>query len=87
MSLEAVTHAVNVRRDGEILVTLDQTLLPNVTKYLNLTTAEEMWEAIYSLRVRGAPAIGIFAGVMEGFSAGVQVAAVSLLAAVPAMSV
>ena len=29
-------------------------------------------------------AIGIFAGVMDGFSAGVQVAAVSLLAAVPA---
>ena len=62
MSLEAVTHAVNVRRDGEVLVTLDQTLLPNVTEYLNLTTAEEMWEAIYKLRVRGAPAIGIFAG-------------------------
>ncbi|MBE6984488.1 MAG: S-methyl-5-thioribose-1-phosphate isomerase [Ruminococcaceae bacterium] len=62
MSLEAITHAVNVRRDGEVLVTLDQTLLPNVTEYLNLTTAEEMWEAIYSLRVRGAPAIGIFAG-------------------------
>lgn len=62
MSLEAVTHAVNVRRDGEVLVTLDQTLLPNETKYLDLTTAEEMWEAIYKLRVRGAPAIGIFAG-------------------------
>ena len=62
MSLEAVTHAVNVRREGNVLVTLDQTLLPNVTKYLDLTTAEEMWEAIYSLRVRGAPAIGIFAG-------------------------
>ncbi len=61
MSLESVTHAVNVRRDGQVLVTLDQTLLPNVTEYLNLTTAEEMWEAIYSLRVRGAPAIGIFA--------------------------
>ena len=62
MSLESVTHAVNVRREGDVLVTLDQTLLPNVTKYLDLTTAEEMWEAIYSLRVRGAPAIGIFAG-------------------------
>lgn len=62
MSLEAVMHAVNVRREGDVLVTLDQSLLPNVTKYLDLTTAEEMWEAIYSLRVRGAPAIGIFAG-------------------------
>ena len=44
MSLESVTHAVNVRREGNVLVTLDQTLLPNVTKYLDLTTAEEMWE-------------------------------------------
>ena len=61
MSLEAVTHAVNVRRDGEVLVTLDQTQLPNETKYLNLTKAEDMWEAIHALRVRGAPAIGIFA--------------------------
>lgn len=61
MSLEAVTHAVNVRREGNSVIVLDQTLLPNVTEYLTLTKAEEMWEAIYSLRVRGAPCIGIFA--------------------------
>lgn len=61
MSMQAVTHAVNVRLDGDALVILDQTLLPNVTKYLTLTDAEEMWEAIHALRVRGAPAIGIFA--------------------------
>ncbi len=41
---------------------LDQTLLPNKIKYLRLKTAEELWEAIRSLRVRGAPAIGIAAG-------------------------
>ena len=35
-------------------------------------------------QVRQENAIGVFAGVMEGVSAGVQVAAVSLLAAVPA---
>lgn len=61
MGLEAVTHAVNVRREGNSLVILDQTLLPNSTKYVTLTGAEEMWEAIHSLRVRGAPCIGIFA--------------------------
>lgn len=63
MSVEAVTHAVNVRLgdDERSVVVLDQTLLPNETKYLTLTTAESMWEAIFSLRVRGAPCIGIFA--------------------------
>jgi len=44
------------------LVIIDQTLLPNEIKYLNLTRMEEIWEAISELRVRGAPAIGIAAG-------------------------
>lgn len=63
MSMQAVTHAVNVRLgdDENSIVVLDQTLLPNETRYLTLTTAEAMWEAIYKLRVRGAPCIGIFA--------------------------
>ena len=54
----------NVRlvEDGRSVVILDQTLLPNEEKYITLTTPEACWEAIYSLRVRGAPAIGIFAG-------------------------
>ncbi len=63
MSIEAVTHAVNVRLgdDERSVVILDQTLLPNRTEYLTLTDKDAMWEAIYALRVRGAPAIGIFA--------------------------
>ena len=58
-----MTHAVNVRLgdDGRSIVVLDQTLLPNETKYLTLTDKDAMWEAIYKLRVRGAPCIGIFA--------------------------
>jgi len=57
------TELVNVRfsDDGKAVIIIDQTLLPNETKYLTLETAQEMFEAIYSLRVRGAPAIGIFA--------------------------
>jgi len=43
------------------LILLDQTLLPNEIKLLHLTTVDEVWEAIYELRVRGAPAIGIAA--------------------------
>ncbi|MCL2426289.1 MAG: S-methyl-5-thioribose-1-phosphate isomerase [Oscillospiraceae bacterium] len=54
---------INVRLndDGSKVILLDQTLLPNKTAYIELSAAEEMHEAIYSLRVRGAPAIGIFA--------------------------
>ena len=40
---------------------LDQTLLPEEERYLELRTVEEMAEAIRSLRVRGAPLIGIAA--------------------------
>lgn len=43
------------------LVIVDQTLIPNETKYLRLRTQPEIWEAIHTLRVRGAPAIGIAA--------------------------
>ena len=54
---------VNVRlnSDGTAIVILDQTLLPNEERYIELNSAEALFEAIYALRVRGAPAIGIFA--------------------------
>jgi methylthioribose-1-phosphate isomerase len=40
---------------------LDQRLLPDEVVHLQLTTPEEVWEAIRHLKVRGAPAIGIAA--------------------------
>ncbi len=40
---------------------IDQTLLPNEYKHLDIADVETMWEAIKVLRVRGAPAIGIAA--------------------------
>lgn len=43
------------------LVILDQTRLPGEIRHITLTTAEEVWEAINVLRVRGAPAIGVCA--------------------------
>ncbi|MCC8357327.1 MAG: S-methyl-5-thioribose-1-phosphate isomerase [Oscillospiraceae bacterium] len=46
--------------DGAVRI-IDQTRLPGELVYLDLRTREELYEAIYSLRVRGAPAIGIFA--------------------------
>ena len=53
--------ALTVRFDGETgeLVLLDQTALPGDVRYLRLTEPEQVREAIYNLRVRGAPAIGV----------------------------
>lgn len=43
------------------LVIIDQTKLPGTTEIIRLHTAQEIWDAIYLLRVRGAPAIGVAA--------------------------
>ena len=40
---------------------IDQTLLPGRTEIITLKTAQEIWDAIYLLQVRGAPAIGVCA--------------------------
>ncbi len=43
------------------VVIIDQTLLPGRTELIRLKTAQEIWDAIYLLKVRGAPAIGVAA--------------------------
>ena len=58
LSLDTVVLADNKKE----MIILDQTLLPGEIKYLTLSKAEDIWEAIYALRVRGAPAIGVAAG-------------------------
>jgi len=40
---------------------IDQTLLPSEVRYIDIVSAESMYEAIQVLRVRGAPAIGVAA--------------------------
>jgi len=45
------------------LVLIDQTRLPGELKMLSLHTIEEMEAAIYTLQVRGAPAIGVAAAI------------------------
>jgi len=47
--------------DGEFRI-IDQTLLPGEYRIINLVTVEQAWEAIRTLRVRGAPALGVAAG-------------------------
>ena len=44
------------------MIILDQTLLPNETVFLELKEMKDIWDAIYELKVRGAPAIGVAAG-------------------------
>ena len=56
------TENVSLSPDGQAVRILDQSLLPGETVYLELSGPDELYEAIASLRVRGAPAIGIFAG-------------------------
>ena len=51
----------SVRWAGDRLELLDQRLLPEEIRSLELTTPEQVWEAIRELAVRGAPAIGIAA--------------------------
>ncbi len=53
---------IKLSEDQTKLIILDQTQLPNHTNYLELSTKEELWNAIKLLQVRGAPAIGVFAG-------------------------
>lgn len=60
--LRKVTHIDNVRLgdDKNSVVIIDQSKLPNETVYLSLSTPMAMYDAIKSLKIRGAPAIGIF---------------------------
>ena len=57
MSYETV--ALDERESS--LVILDQTRLPGEVKILRLKEQKEIWQAIYLLQVRGAPAIGVAA--------------------------
>ena len=38
---------------------LDQTIIPYEYKYVDITTGQQMFDAIKTMIVRGAPAIGI----------------------------
>lgn len=54
-------ETVELDDERSCLVIIDQTLLPATTKLVELRTAQEIWDAIYLLKVRGAPAIGVTA--------------------------
>ncbi len=55
------SETVSLDDDASALLILDQTRLPQERKVLRLSTQKEIWDAIYLLQVRGAPAIGVAA--------------------------
>lgn len=54
---------VSLDEEKGALVIIDQTRLPGEVVILSLTSQKEIWEAIYLLKVRGAPAIGVAAAI------------------------
>ena len=54
-------ETVELNEEEGALVILDQTKLPGEVKILHLTDQKDIWQAIYLLQVRGAPAIGVAA--------------------------
>lgn len=52
----------NIKFENKRLYILDQTRLPNEEVYIEMNSIEDCFNAIKLLQVRGAPAIGIFAG-------------------------
>jgi methylthioribose-1-phosphate isomerase len=61
--------------ENSALVIINQTKLPGEVEILHLTEQKDIWNAIYLLQVRGAPAIGVAAGfglylAAKGFTTG-----------------
>ncbi|PLR78575.1 S-methyl-5-thioribose-1-phosphate isomerase [Bacillus sp. V3-13] len=55
------TQIQSVTYENGRLYILDQTKLPTIIEFLEITSIEDAWDAIKQLKVRGAPAIGIAA--------------------------
>ncbi len=55
-------ETVSLIDEDDALEIIDQTKLPGNIDIIRLHTGEEIWNAIYLLQVRGAPAIGVTAG-------------------------
>lgn len=55
-------NTVTLLDEENAIEIIDQTKLPGTIVLIQLKTAQEIWDAIYLLQVRGAPAIGVTAG-------------------------
>jgi methylthioribose-1-phosphate isomerase len=61
--------SLSLRYDGQTLSLLDQTRLPDEERWIDATSPAAMIEAIHTLRVRGAPLIGVAAALCLGLRA------------------
>lgn len=52
---------ITIQWENDELILLNQTKLPNEIKYETFNTIESVWDAIQTMKVRGAPAIGVSA--------------------------
>lgn len=66
IQLKSLALEADISEKSFVIRLLDQTLLPHTEKWLLIETNEQMIEAIKALRVRGAPLIGVAAGLMIG---------------------
>lgn len=64
ISLRSLALEADITDNKFSLRILDQTLLPHEEKWITIETNDQMIEAIKALRVRGAPLIGVTAGLM-----------------------
>ena len=62
MESVAITDNIRLADDDKSVIIIDQVRLPNVLEYKEISDLENAYQAIKKLEVRGAPAIGIFAG-------------------------
>ena len=58
--MELIELSPVIYKKGKLTL-LDQTKLPNAEEYIEIRTKEDLYEAIFALKVRGAPAIGVAA--------------------------
>ena len=70
-------ETVALSNDDNGVIIIAQTKLPGKTEIIKLEPAKEIWDAIYLLQVRGAPAIGVAA------ASGIYVLAKALLKEIP----
>lgn len=61
MRRKKIIQTVSLGDKNDRIITIDQTRLPGEEKIIELKTQEEIRNAIYKLKVRGAPAIGVCA--------------------------
>jgi len=58
----AIVDNIKLNDDETKIIIIDQTKIPNAIEYKTIDNLEDAYQAIKKLEIRGAPAIGIFAG-------------------------